>query len=116
MPVRRVVAHPNVPDDAGRVALERGPLVYAAEWPDNGGRALNIVVPDEARLESEFRADLLDGVSVVTGAVQVDRPRCRRIGSAAGPSPRRDSLLRLGESRHGRDAGVAARGGPPGRA
>lgn len=70
MPVRRVVADPNVADDAGRVALERGPLVYAAEWPDNGGRALNVVVPDNARLDSEFRTNLLGGVSVITGDVR----------------------------------------------
>jgi DUF1680 family protein len=70
MPVRRVLADPRVKDDAGRVALQRGPLVYAAEWPDNGGHALNIVVPDTARLTSEFRADLLDGVSVITGDVK----------------------------------------------
>ena len=69
MPVRRVFADPRVRDDAGRVALERGPLVYAAEWPDNGGHALNIVVPDTARLTSEFRSDLLDGVAVITGDV-----------------------------------------------
>src|SRR5262249_28202445 len=46
MPVRRVSADPRVKDDDGRVALERGPLVYCAEWVDNGGRALNLVVPD----------------------------------------------------------------------
>ena len=34
MPVRRLVAHKKVTDDAGRVALQRGPIVYAAEWPD----------------------------------------------------------------------------------
>ena len=74
MPVRRVFADPRVRDDAGRVALERGPLVYAAEWPDNGGHALNIVVPDTARLTSEFRPGLLDGVEVITGDVTaVDR-------------------------------------------
>jgi len=70
MPVRRVVADPRVRDDAERVALERGPLVYAAEWPDNGGHALNIVVPDHAALTSEFRGDLLNGVTVITGPVQ----------------------------------------------
>ena len=70
MPVRRVVADPRVQDDAGRVTLERGPIVYAAEWPDNGGHALNIVVPDDAKLGSEFRGDLLGGVEVVTGKVQ----------------------------------------------
>jgi hypothetical protein len=74
MPVRRVVADDRVQDDAGRVALQRGPVVYAAEWPDNGGRALNIVVPDSARLQGEFRSGLLNGVAVVTGRVQaVDR-------------------------------------------
>lgn len=70
MPVRRVLADPRVRDDVGRVALERGPIVYAAEWPDNGGHALDLVIPDEASLSSEFRPDLLNGVVVVRGAVR----------------------------------------------
>jgi hypothetical protein len=70
MPVRRVVADPRVRDDEGRVALARGPLVYAAEWPDNGGHALNVVVPDDSTLKSEYRPDLLTGVEVITGEVQ----------------------------------------------
>ena len=37
MPVRTVVASPRVSDDRGRVAVERGPLVYCAEWADNEG-------------------------------------------------------------------------------
>ena len=37
MPVRTVVASPRVTDDRGRVAVERGPLVYCAEWADNNG-------------------------------------------------------------------------------
>jgi hypothetical protein len=69
MPVRRVHARSDVIDDRGRVALERGPLVYCAEWPDNNGRALDIVVPDDATLDSEFRSDLLDGVQVIRGNV-----------------------------------------------
>ncbi len=35
MPVRTVKAHDKVVADRGRVAVERGPLVYCAEWPDN---------------------------------------------------------------------------------
>ena len=35
MPVRRVAANEQVEADRGRVALERGPLVYCAEWPDS---------------------------------------------------------------------------------
>ena len=68
MPVRRVVAHPQVDADRDRVALQRGPIVYAAEWPDNpGGKVRNIVVPPNAPLTSEYRPDLLGGVQVVKG-------------------------------------------------
>lgn len=35
MPIRTVKAHENVADDRGRLAIERGPIVYCAEWPDN---------------------------------------------------------------------------------
>ena len=74
MPVRRVVADERVKDDEGRVALSRGPLVYAAEWLDNGGRALNVVVPDDVPLTSEYRSGLLNGVEVITGSVQALSP------------------------------------------
>lgn len=69
MPVRRVVADTRVRDNDGRVALTRGPLVYAAEWPDNGGQALNILAPDDALFTSRFEAGLLNGMQVVTGTV-----------------------------------------------
>jgi hypothetical protein len=68
MDIRRVVAHRNVEADRDRVALQRGPIVYAAEWPDNpDGRVRNIVLPDASALTSEFRNDLLNGVQVITG-------------------------------------------------
>ena len=66
MPVRRIVAHQQVAADAGRVALQRGPIVYAAEWVDNpNGKVRNLVLADDAPLTSEFRADLLNGVQIV---------------------------------------------------
>ena len=68
MPVRRIVAHEKVTADRDRVALERGPIVYAAEWPDNpNGKVRNIVLPDSSAMTTEFRADLLNGVSIVKG-------------------------------------------------
>jgi uncharacterized protein len=68
MPVRRVVAHPSVQADQGRVALQRGPLVYAAEWVDHpDGKVRNLLLPDGATLRTAFRPDLLGGVQVVTG-------------------------------------------------
>jgi hypothetical protein len=66
MPVRRVAAIDQVAADRGRVALERGPIVYAAEWPDNpGGRVRNLVLPETAPLTAEFKPDVLNGVTVV---------------------------------------------------
>jgi DUF1680 family protein len=66
MPVRRVAANELVAADRGRVALQRGPIVYAAEWPDNPeGHVRNLVLADDARLASEFRPELLSGVAVV---------------------------------------------------
>jgi DUF1680 family protein len=70
MPVRRVVAHEAVKDDAGRVALQRGPVVYCAEGIDNGGSLDALLVPDGARFKARFRKDLLGGVAVVTGGAE----------------------------------------------
>jgi DUF1680 family protein len=67
MPVRRVVANEAVEADRGLVAVERGPLVYCAEWPDNGGRVSNLVLPDGAALTAEMKPDLLGGVVVIKG-------------------------------------------------
>jgi DUF1680 family protein len=69
MPVRRILADSRVKDDAGLVALERGPLVYCAEWADNGGHALNLVVPDSTQFRTEFRQELLNGVEVIRAKV-----------------------------------------------
>jgi DUF1680 family protein len=70
MPVRRVVADERIEDTRGKVALERGPLVYAVEGVDNGARVLDLVVPDTASIEPAERRDLLGGVTVLTGAIR----------------------------------------------
>jgi hypothetical protein len=67
MPVRRLVSHPSVTANTGKVAFERGPLVYALEAADNGGAVLDLEVPAAARLDSLFRRNLLGGVQVITG-------------------------------------------------
>ena len=52
--------------DRGRVALQRGPIVYTAEWTDNPkGKVRNLMLPDTANLTAEWRPDLLRGVVVV---------------------------------------------------
>jgi hypothetical protein len=67
MPVRRVVAHENVEDDRNKVALTRGPIVYCAESVDNGGKVLDLVVPDDSEFNAEYKSDFLNGVTVIKG-------------------------------------------------
>ena len=71
MPVRRVTANDQVDADRGRVAIMRGPLVFAIEGADvKGGKVLDLVLPDDTPLATEFREDRLGGVQVVTGEAQ----------------------------------------------
>ena len=72
-----VEANPRVADDSGRVAIQRGPLIYCLEEIDqpSGVSLANVAVnpgrhPAE-QFQSEFRSDLLGGMIVLhhNGAV-----------------------------------------------
>jgi DUF1680 family protein len=67
MPIRRVLSHEKVEENSGRVALERGPLVYCAEWVDNGGSVSNILLEDDVALEPRFSENLIRGVVGICG-------------------------------------------------
>ncbi|HRH49867.1 MAG TPA: glycoside hydrolase family 127 protein [Panacibacter sp.] len=69
MEVRQVVANENVKDDIGKVSLQRGPLMYCAEWPDNNGKVSNIIIPANTNFTTEFKTDLLNGVTVLKSEV-----------------------------------------------
>ena len=63
MPVRRLSAHPGVASDRGRVALQRGPVVYCAEGIDQAGKGvLGRFLPSDEPVRSRNRPDLLGGV------------------------------------------------------
>jgi DUF1680 family protein len=66
MPIRRVHADPRVKDDAGRVALARGPLIYCVEAVDENMPS-TITLPRDETLSAETRNDLLGGVTVIKG-------------------------------------------------
>ncbi len=67
MPVRYVMAHEKVSSDQGRVAIQRGPLVYAAEWPDfRDGRVLGLELDEKDKMQVAFKSDLLSGITVVS--------------------------------------------------
>ncbi len=66
MPVRRVAANEQVEADRGRVALQRGPIVYCLEWPDNPGASVrDAILPDGEKLTAQFEPDLLNGVETI---------------------------------------------------
>jgi hypothetical protein len=69
MEVRRVVANEKLKEDIGKVALQRGPLMYCAEWKDNNGKAGNIIMPNSAAFTTEFKPELLNGVIVLKSDV-----------------------------------------------
>lgn len=71
MDVKRITANKNLKDDIGKVALQRGPLVYCAEWPDNSGKTSNIIMPVNTQFTPEFKPDLLNGIMVLKAEVPV---------------------------------------------
>jgi DUF1680 family protein len=61
-----MVANPRAADLYGRLALQRGPLVYTIEQIDQGGSAMgDIFVRPSGPITIEFRKDLLGGVAVL---------------------------------------------------
>ena len=67
MAVRAWEAHPHVESAIGRMAITRGPLVYCLEAADNPGIDVwDVIVPQDAKWEATFEADLLGGVVKLT--------------------------------------------------
>ena len=71
MPIRRVTANPEVNDNRGRTAIERGPIVYCFEGADNPKGTVNLILPPAAKLQSEYQGDLLGGIVTITGRGQI---------------------------------------------
>jgi len=66
MPVRTVLASPEVKADIGKMAVQRGPVIYCAEWTDNiDGKVLNYVVGKNAVFTSEYSPSLLNGSVII---------------------------------------------------
>ena len=108
MPVERIHASPRVSADRGRVALQRGPIVYCLEAADNGTDLDLVTLPPESVLTAEFKPDLLGRRDCFAGrsAEAVHRRLGRRlvpIGASRGCAAVHygNPLLRLGQPRSG---------------
>lgn len=64
MPVVRTIANPNVKDDAGRVALQRGPLVYCFEQVDNDVKVDRIILAQDPEFKVEMRENYISDENV----------------------------------------------------
>ena len=85
MPVQVLQANPEVTDDAGRVAVQRGPLVYCMEEMDQpagvtmSDLAVSLGQKPQAGFQSEKKDDLLGGVVVLRHeGVAYDRSASRK--------------------------------------
>lgn len=69
MDVKKVIANKALADDKGKTALQRGPIMYCAEWKDNGGTVSNLAVPANATFKPVAEPNLLNGVTVLKGEI-----------------------------------------------
>ena len=89
MQPRVVKANEKVVADRGRVAVERGPIVYCAEWADNDFNIQNIILNRHPKFQVTEKPELLYGINEITTEVQA-------LGfDAAGKLATRDVTLTL---------------------
>jgi uncharacterized protein len=65
MEARTVKANPAVEADRGKIAVERGPIVYCAEWPDNDFNIFSIILNKKPEFKVESKKDLLFGINTI---------------------------------------------------
>ncbi len=90
-----MTANPRLTDDYGRVAVQRGPLVYALEQIDQSGAAISdIFLRPNSPFTVDFKKDLLGGVALlkVPGLLAErsvgDEPLYQSYAAGAGRSKR----------------------------
>jgi hypothetical protein len=80
MEIRRVIADERVKENRRRMAVERGPIVYCAEWPEaEGGGVLDLLFDPAREMKPAADKDLLGGVTVI-------RADARRVSNPSSPS------------------------------
>lgn len=95
MPVERVTAHPAVAHDIGRVALQRGPIVYCLEQVDNPLPLHTLMLPRNAHLTARFDRSYLGGiVALHADAVAADSSQWNgQLYQTQPTRPRRQPLV-----------------------
>jgi len=80
MQPQKIFANERVKADAGRFAIQYGPVVYCLEGPDNKDSVVqNIIVDKMAPMQVSYRSDLLNGINVITADGEASK---RQLNSA----------------------------------
>lgn len=125
MEVRTVRANNKVVADRGQISIERGPIVYAAEWPDNNFNIMNVLMnrqPVFTPGSAPYAAFIADSLkhrltqykdlaveTLTTPAQTLAYTKDGRL-STQDVSLKAHSLLCLGPSRQRQHEGMAAAG------
>lgn len=65
MPVELIESNPQVKENAGKIAIQRGPVVYCLEEVDNGANLSALSILKDSSFEVEYDENLLGGVTVI---------------------------------------------------
>jgi uncharacterized protein len=71
MSIHRVEANAKVVDDLGKVAIERGPIVYCLEGIDNPNID-QVSISDHTELSSNYNPNLLNGIGIISGSNELE--------------------------------------------
>ncbi|MDR1814486.1 MAG: glycoside hydrolase family 127 protein [Tannerella sp.] len=71
MEPRLVKANYSVEADRGKVSVERGPLVYCAEWNDNDFSVLSVLMSQKPKFHVENKSDKLYGLNEIKTDIQI---------------------------------------------
>ncbi len=74
MPIQRVYADERIEVDRGRVAIQRGPIVYNVETVDHKDDVRTLFLPNDSELRAAWKPDLLGGVMVLEGHASRNTP------------------------------------------
>ena len=68
---RKVISNYQVEENRGKIAIERGPLVYAIEGIDNNENVFNLLFDKDGVYNAEHHHDILGGISIINGTARI---------------------------------------------
>jgi len=71
MQTNKVIAREELKQDKGRIAIQRGPVVYCIEGADNNGKAWNVIIPENTKFETIDYKVLDEPVKALSAEVPV---------------------------------------------